>query len=121
MFVMRLSHSGRAFHAVFATQAQGAFLEGHVLAFEYFSAVPGRVRPYDNLGSAVVRVLKGRDRAEAERFIALRSHYPSTRSSASLARPGRTRRRCGRRGRPVRDAAFCNASLKGLCSSSWLP
>jgi transposase len=74
MFVMRLSCSGRAFHAAFATQAQEAFLEGHVLAFEYFGAVPGRVR-YDNLGPAVVRVLRGRDRAESERFIALRSHY----------------------------------------------
>jgi transposase len=74
LFVMRLSCSGRAFHVAFATQAQEAFLEGHVLAFEYFSAVPGRIR-YDNLKPAVTRVLKGRDRAEAERFIALRSHY----------------------------------------------
>jgi len=74
MFVMRLSCSGRAFHVAFATQAQEAFLEGHVLAFEYFGAVPGRVR-YDNLKPAVVRVLRGRDRAESERFTALRSHY----------------------------------------------
>jgi transposase len=74
MFVMRLSCSGRAFHVAFATQAQEAFLEGHVLALEYFGAVPGRVR-YDNLGPAVARVLRGRDRAESERFIALRSHY----------------------------------------------
>jgi transposase len=74
MFVMRLSFSGRAFHVAFATQAQEAFLEGHVLAFEYFGAVPGRVR-YDNLKPAVIRVLRGRDRAESERFIALRSHY----------------------------------------------
>ena len=74
MFVMRLSCSGRAFHVAFATQAQEAFLEGHVLAFEYFGAVPGRIR-YDNLKPAVVRVLHGRDRAESERFIALRSHY----------------------------------------------
>ena len=36
--------------------------------------MPGRVR-YDNLKPAVVRVLRGRDRAESERFIALRSHY----------------------------------------------
>jgi transposase len=55
MFVMRLSHSGRAFHVAFATQAQEAFLEGHVLAFEHFEAVPGRIR-YDNLKPAVVRV-----------------------------------------------------------------
>jgi transposase len=74
MFVMRLSHSGKAFHVTFATQAQEAFLEGHVLAFEYFGGVPGRIR-YDNLKPAVIRVLKGRDRTESERFTALRSHY----------------------------------------------
>ena len=77
MFVMRLSHSGKAFHVTFATQAQEAFLEGHVLAFEYFGGVPGRIR-YDNLKPAVIRVLKGRDRTESERFTALRSHYPLT-------------------------------------------
>src|SRR5277367_2365209 len=74
MFVMRLSCSGRAFHVAFATQAQEAFLEGHVLAFEYFGGVPGRIR-YDNLKPAVIRVLKGRDRTESERFTGLRSHY----------------------------------------------
>jgi transposase len=74
MFVMRLSHSGRAFHLAFATQAQEAFLQGHVAAFAHFGAVPSRIR-YDNLKPAVVRVLRGRDRAESERFIALRSHY----------------------------------------------
>jgi hypothetical protein len=37
-----------AFHVAFATQAQEAFLEGHVRAFEYFGAVPGRVR-YENV------------------------------------------------------------------------
>jgi transposase len=74
LFVLRLSCSGRAFHVAFATQAQEAFLEGHVLAFEHFGAAPARIR-YDNLKPAVTRVLRGRDRAEAERFVALRSHY----------------------------------------------
>ncbi|MDQ2875515.1 MAG: IS21 family transposase, partial [Actinomycetota bacterium] len=74
LFVMRLSHSGRAFHVAFATQAQEAFLEGHVLALAQLGAVPARIR-YDNLKPAVVRVLRGRDRAESERFTALRSHY----------------------------------------------
>lgn len=74
LFVMRLSHSGKAFHVAFATQAQEAFLEGHVAAFTYFGAVPARIR-YDNLKPAVIRVLRGRDRTESERFIALRSHY----------------------------------------------
>ncbi|WP_433205145.1 hypothetical protein ACQP1G_17450 [Nocardia sp. CA-107356] len=54
MFVMRLSHSGRAFHVAFATQAQEAFLEGHVLAIDYFGGVPGRVC-YDNLDSFFCR------------------------------------------------------------------
>lgn len=74
MFVMRLSHSGKAFHAAFGTQAQEAFLEGHVLAFAHYGGVPGRIR-YDNLKPAVTRILKGRDRDEAERFVALRSTY----------------------------------------------
>jgi transposase len=74
MFCMRLSYSGRGFHVAFSHQAQEAFFEGHVLAFEHFGAVPGRVR-YDNLKAAVARVLFGRDRLENERFVALRSHY----------------------------------------------
>ena len=74
MFVMRLSHSGRAFHVAYGTQAQEAFLQGHVEGFAHFGGVPGRVR-YDNLKPAVTRVLKGRDRAESDRFVALRSHY----------------------------------------------
>jgi hypothetical protein len=41
---MRLSHSGKAFHVAFATQAQEAFPEGRVLAFEDFGAVPAHGR-----------------------------------------------------------------------------
>jgi transposase len=74
MFCLRLSYSGRAFHVAFCHQAQEAFFEGHVLAFEHFGSVPALVR-YDNLRTAVVKVLFGRDRLENERFIALRSHY----------------------------------------------
>ncbi len=47
LFVMRLSFSGRGFVVAFANQAQEAFLEGHVLAFEHFGGVPaGQIR-YD--------------------------------------------------------------------------
>ena len=55
-------------------ETQQAFLEGHVAAFEFFGGVFGLVR-YDNLGSAVKRVLRGRRRVETDRFVALRSHY----------------------------------------------
>ena len=74
MFVMRLSASGKGFHRVYLNEAQQVFCDGHVRAFEHFGGVPSRVR-YDNLKPAVVRVLKGRDRQETERFVALRSHY----------------------------------------------
>ena len=74
MFVMRLSHSGRAVHVCFPGEGQEAFLEGHTLAFGRLGGVPRRVR-YDNLKAAVTRVLAGRARVESDRFVALRSHY----------------------------------------------
>jgi transposase len=74
MFCLRLSYSGRGFHVAFCHQAQEAFFEGHVLAFEHFGGVPALIR-YDNLKSAVLKVLLGRDRLENERFVALRSHH----------------------------------------------
>jgi transposase len=74
IFIMRLSASGRAYPRAYLNEAQEVFLDGHVRAFDHFGGVPGRIR-YDNLKAAVVRVLKGRDRLESDRFVALRSHY----------------------------------------------
>jgi transposase len=75
LFTLRLSYSGKAVHRAFATQGQEAFLEGHVHAFTELGGVPvARIR-YDNLKSAVSRVLMGRDRCESERWVAFRSHY----------------------------------------------
>ena len=55
-------------------ETQQAFLEGHALAFDWFGGVFEEVR-YDNLGSAVKKVLRGRRRVETDRFVAMRSHY----------------------------------------------
>jgi transposase len=74
MFIMRLSASGRGYPRAYLNEAQEVFLDGHVRAFEHFGGVPRRIR-YDNLKAAVERVLKGRDRVESDRFVALRSHY----------------------------------------------
>jgi len=74
LFSMRLSASGRACHKVFATQAQEAFFDGHVDAFERLGGIPLRIR-YDNLKPAVARVLLGRDRIESEAFVLMRSHF----------------------------------------------
>ena len=74
LFHLRLSCSGKGVTLAFLAPDQAAFLEGHAVGFERIGGVPGLIR-YDNLRSAVKRILKGRDREEAERFIALRSHY----------------------------------------------
>ena len=74
VFELRLSHSGDAVHVAFGSEGQEAFLEGHVTAFARLGGVPTRIR-YDNARALVARVLRGRDRIETERFIALRSHY----------------------------------------------
>ena len=75
MFVLRLSHSGKAVHVAYANQAQESFLDGHVRAFAALGGVPTGMIRYDNLRPAVIRVLLGRERWENERFVALRSHY----------------------------------------------
>ncbi len=74
LFSMWLAFSTRAFHRAYVNEAQESFTDAHVRAFERFDGVPRRVR-YDNLKTAVVKILQGRDRTENERFIALRSHY----------------------------------------------
>jgi transposase len=75
MFAYRLSRSGRSCHRVYASQAQEAFLEGHVAAFEACGGVPsGQIR-YDNLTPAVAKVLAGRNRAETSRWLSFRAHY----------------------------------------------
>ena len=75
MFVMRLSHSGKAVHIAYANQAQESFLDGHVKAFEVLGGVPTKMIRYDNLKPAVLRCLLGRERFENPKFVALRSHY----------------------------------------------
>jgi transposase len=74
VFVMRASFSGAAFCQASLVETQQAFLELHVQAFEWFGGVFPEVR-FDNLRSAVKKVLKGRRRVESDRFVALRSHY----------------------------------------------
>ena len=74
VFELRLSHSGAAVHIASGSEGQEAFLEGHVIAFARLGGVPARIR-YDNARALVARVLRGRERTESERFIALRSHY----------------------------------------------
>lgn len=74
LFCMRSMASGGAFHRAYPHANQQAFLEAHEFAFHYFGGVFAVVR-YDNLSSAVKKVLRGHQREETERFIAFRSHW----------------------------------------------
>jgi len=74
LFVMRLNYSRARFAMVFPFEKQEAFFEGHIQAFRFFGGVP-RAVTYDNLKTAVHRVLEGRNREEQAAFAAFRSHY----------------------------------------------
>jgi len=74
VFCMRSMASGGAFHCSFPHASQQAFLEAHERAFAYFGGVFGLCR-YDNLKSAVKKILRGHQRDETTRFIAFRSHW----------------------------------------------
>lgn len=58
----------------FPFQKQEAFLEGHERAFRFFGGVLWCIA-YDNLKTAVYRILSGRNRTEQEVFITFRSYY----------------------------------------------
>jgi hypothetical protein len=71
---MRSMASGAAFHCAYLHATQQAFLEAHERAFAYFGGVFRKLR-YDNLTSAVKKILRGSRREETSRFIAFRSHW----------------------------------------------
>jgi hypothetical protein len=66
MFAFRLSCSGKGVHRVYASQAQEAFLGGHVTAFEATGGVPFRQIRHDNLSPAVAKVQAGQSRTESD-------------------------------------------------------
>lgn len=76
LFSLRLSYSGKGVHRISASAGQEAFFEGHAHAFRVLGGVPtGKIR-YDNLKAAVASVIGfSRQRVEADRWTAFRSHY----------------------------------------------
>jgi transposase len=73
VFLMRLNYSKVRFAMAFPFQKQEAFFEGHNQAFHFFGGVPRRIT-YDNLKTAVYRILEGHNRQEQEAFKRFRSH-----------------------------------------------
>lgn len=124
VFVMRSMASGGAFHRAYLHATQQAFLEAHEYGFHYFGGVFHQIR-YDNLGSAVKRVLRGSRREETARFVGFRSHW---RFSAGFCTPGEGHEKGGVEGEVgtfrrnhwvplprARDLADLNAQLLGAC------
>jgi transposase len=128
VFSMRSMAGGGAFHRCYSRATQQAFLESHEEAFRYFGGV-FRVLRYDNLTSAVKRILRGRSREENERFIAFRSHW---RYQAEFCTPGAGHEKGGVEGEvgyfrrnhfvpvPVaRDLEELNGRLLEWCKQDW--
>ena len=91
VFCMRSMASGGAFHCAFPHASQQAFLEAHEKAFDYFGGVFTTLR-FDNLKSAVQKILRGHQREETIRFIALK---PTLNSSTMILSMMKTRKhRC---------------------------
>jgi transposase len=124
VFEMRSMASGAAYHRAYLRATQQAFLEAHELAFHYFGGVFSRLR-YDNLSSAVKKILRGYQRELTARFIAFRSHWQY---QADFCTPGEGHEKGGVEGEggyfrrnhwvpiPVaRDLAELNAKLLADC------
>lgn len=74
LFCIQLSASRVRFARAYLHAKQEAFLDGFVHAFEFFGGVPTEGL-FDNLKTAVEKILQGRDRLEQEAFLALQAHY----------------------------------------------
>jgi len=71
---MKLRGSGGFYVRAYPFEKQEAFFDGHIKCFEFMNGVPYKIA-YDNLKTAVKKILEGSNREEQEQFIALRTHY----------------------------------------------
>lgn len=73
-FCMRSKYSGKHFVSFYACERQQAFFDAHIHAFEFFGGI-FPVLIYDNLTTAVRRVLRGKERIEQEGFSKFKAYY----------------------------------------------
>jgi transposase len=73
-FCARLPFSKATFVRAYAKDDMPSFLDAHNHLFQYLHGVPGQLA-YDNLKSAVIKVLTGRKRILNRRLVELKSHY----------------------------------------------
>jgi len=73
-FCMRSKYSGKHFVRMYPCERQQAFFDAHVRAFAFFGGV-FPVLVYDNLTTAVRKVMRGKERNEQESFIKFKVYY----------------------------------------------
>jgi transposase len=76
-FCMRSRYSGKHFVRCYPCERQQALFDGHILAFSYFGGV-FPVLIYDNLTTAVQKVLRGKNRILQEAYTKFHAYYNFT-------------------------------------------
>ncbi len=74
IFCMRSKYSGKHFVRAYPCERQQAFFDGHLHGFQFFGGI-FPVLIYDNLTTAVRKVLQGRNRIEQESFVKFRAYH----------------------------------------------
>jgi transposase len=74
IFVATLPYSNSKYVRAYLKCDSQSFFDGHIRAFEFFGGIPKRIR-YDNLSSAVKKVLKGSNRLEQDRMIYFKNFF----------------------------------------------
>jgi transposase len=73
-FCMRSKYSGKHFVRCYWCERQQVFFDAHLHAFDFFGGI-FRILIYDNLTTAVRKVLRGRNRQEQDAFIRFRAYH----------------------------------------------
>jgi len=74
LFCMRSKYSGKPFVKLYPCERQQVFFDAHVHGFNFFGGV-FPVIIYDNLTTAVKKVLLGKERIEQESFVKFRAFF----------------------------------------------
>jgi len=74
IFCMRSKYSGKHFVRAYPCERQQAFFDAHLHGFQFFGGV-FPVLIYDNLTTAVRKVMQGRNRIEQESFVKFRAYH----------------------------------------------
>ena len=84
LFCLRSKYSGKCFVRAYPVERQQALFDAHIRAFSFFGGIFRRLI-YDNLTTAVQKVLKGKKRIEQDSFARFRAYYTF---EASFCNPG---------------------------------